>query len=73
MTGYRLKLIAAAMICFVSTGVFAQKGRGGDKRPPKPETRVVVEPKREKPRQDKNQGEKRGGRRERPEEEELSR
>jgi hypothetical protein len=73
MTGYSRKIMAAVMICFVSLGVFAQKGKGGGKRPPKSETRVVVEPKREKPRQDKNQGEKRGGRRERPEEEELSR
>ena len=65
MTGYRRKLIAAAMIGFVSVGVFAQKGKG-DKRPPKSETRVVVEPKREKPPQKGNQGEKRGPKRGRP-------
>jgi hypothetical protein len=68
MTGYRRKLIAAAMIGFVSMGAFAQKGKGGDKRPPKPDSRVVVERKGEKP-PPSNQGDKRGGRRGRPEEE----
>jgi hypothetical protein len=66
MTGYRRKLIAAVMMGFLSTGVFAQKGKGGDKRPPKSETKVVVEPKREKPPQNNNQGEKRGPKRGRP-------
>jgi hypothetical protein len=66
MTGYREKLTAAVMIGFLSMGVFAQKGKGGDKRPPKSGTKVVVEPKREKPPPDRNQGEKRGPKRGRP-------
>ena len=66
MTGYRQKLIAAAMIGFLSVGVFAQKGKGGDKRPPKSETKVVVEPKREKPPQNSKQEEKRSPKRGRP-------
>jgi hypothetical protein len=61
MTSLKRKLIAAAMVGFISTGAFAQKGKGGDKRPPKSETRVVVEPKREKPPPNRNQGDKRGG------------
>jgi hypothetical protein len=69
MTGYRRKLIAAAIIGFVSMGAFAQKGKGGDKRPPKPDSRVVVERKGEKPPPNSNQGDKRGGRRQRPEDE----
>ena len=63
MTGLRRKLVAALMIGFVSAGVFAQKGKGGDKRPPKSETKVVFEPKREKPPQGKPQSDKRGGKR----------
>ncbi len=65
MTGYRRKLMAAAMIGVVSVGVFAQKGKG-DKRPPKSETVVVVETKREKPPPNSNQGDKRGPKKERP-------
>ena len=71
MIGYRQKLMAAAMIGLVSMGVFAQKGKGGDK-PPKTKTTVVVVPKREKPPQGGNQGEKRGPKRDRPEEELLN-
>jgi hypothetical protein len=67
MTGFRRKLIAAAMMGFVSVGVFAQKGKRD--KPPKPSGKVVVVPKREKPPQNSNQGDKRGGKRERPEEE----
>lgn len=64
MTGLRGKLIAVAMIVFVSAaGAFAQKGRGRDNRPPKSETKVVFEPKREKPPQGKPQSDKRGGKR----------
>lgn len=66
MTGYRRKLIAAAMIGFISMGAFAQKGKGGGERPPKSESKVKVEQKREKPPQNSNQGDKRGGRRDRP-------
>lgn len=68
MTGLRRKLIAVAMIVFVSAaGAFAQKGRGKDKRPPKSETKVVFETKREKPPQGKPQNDKRGGKRGRSE------
>ncbi|HET6889767.1 MAG TPA: hypothetical protein VFH31_01590 [Pyrinomonadaceae bacterium] len=70
MIGYRRKLIAAAIIGFVSMGVFAQKGKGD--KPPKPKSTVVVVPKREKPPQSGNQGEKRGPKRDRPEEELLN-
>lgn len=69
MTSFKRKLIAAAMVCFVSGGVFAQKGKGGDKRPPKPDTKVVVEPKGEKPPPDKPKGDDKRGddkKRERP-------
>jgi hypothetical protein len=59
MTNFKRKLLAVAMTCFVSAGAFAQKGKGEDKRPPKPDTKVVVEPKREKPPQNNNQGDKR--------------
>ncbi|MDQ3666965.1 MAG: hypothetical protein M3410_10395 [Acidobacteriota bacterium] len=59
MTNFRRKLIAVGMACFVSAGAFAQK-KGEDKRPPKPDTRVVVEPKREKPPPNNNKdGDKR--------------
>lgn len=71
MIGYRRKLIAAAIIGFVSVGVFAQKGGKGNK-PPKEKTTVVVVPKREKPPQGGNQGEKRGPKRDRPEEDLLN-
>jgi hypothetical protein len=54
-------LMAVAMACLVSAGAFAQK-RDEDKRPPKPDnTKVVVQPKQEKPPQNSNQGDKRGG------------
>ena len=57
MTNFKRKLLAVAMTCFVSAGAFAQKGKGEDKRPPKPDTKVVVEPKRDKP--PPNQGDRR--------------
>ena len=64
MTGLRRKLVAVAMIVFVSSGcVFAQKGKGGGKRPPKPDTKVVYETKREKPPQSNPRNDKRGGKR----------
>ena len=67
MTGCKRKLTAVAMIGFLSMGAFAQKGKGD--RPVKRETKVVVEQKREKPPPNSNQGDKRGGRRNRPEDE----
>jgi hypothetical protein len=56
------KLLAVAIGCLLTVGVYAQK-QGGDKRPPKdPDTRVVVQPKGEKPPQNNNnRGDKRGG------------
>ena len=59
MTNFRRKVMAVVIACFVSAGAFAQKDKGEDKRPPKPDTKVVVEPKREKPPQNNNQGDKR--------------
>jgi len=56
MTNFKRKVMAVVIACFVSAGAFAQKGRGDDKRPPKPDTKVVVEPKREKPPQNSNRG-----------------
>jgi hypothetical protein len=63
MTNFKRKLMAVGMACIVSAGAFAQKGRGEEKRPPKPDTKVVVEPKRDKPPpQNQNQGgDKRNG------------
>jgi hypothetical protein len=60
MTNVTRKLLAAAMVCIVSAGAFGQK-RGGDKRPPKDDNKVVVQPKGEKPPQDKDQRGKKGG------------
>ena len=54
MTNLKQKLMAVGMACFVSAGAFAQR-KGEEKRPPKPDTRVVVEPKREKPPQNNKQ------------------
>ena len=53
MFDLKRKLLAIAVGCFLSMGVFAQK-RGGDKRPPKDDNRVVVQPKGEKPPQNNN-------------------
>jgi hypothetical protein len=50
MTNFKRKLMAVGMACFLFAGAFAQR-KGEEKRPPKPDTRVVVEPKREKPPQ----------------------
>lgn len=55
MTNFKRTALAMGMACCIATGAFAQK-RGEDKRPPKPDTKVVVEPKREKPPQNNNQG-----------------
>jgi hypothetical protein len=50
MTNGKRKLLALAMGIFVSTGAFAQRGRGDDKRPPKnPDTKVVVKDKEKPP------------------------
>ena len=63
MTNIKQKLLALVMVLFVGAGVFAQKGRGGrgdDKRPPKPDTKVVVREKEKPP--PNNQRENRGNR-----------
>lgn len=58
MTNLKRKLLALAMICVVSAGAFAQR-RGEDKRPPKDkDTRVVVQPKKERPPQEKGRDDK---------------
>ncbi len=58
MTNLKRKIMALAMMAFVSAGAFAQ-GRGGDKRPPKKDNpRVVVEPKKERPPQDQKRDDK---------------
>lgn len=66
MFNLKQKLIAVAIGCFLSVGVFAQR-REGNKRPPKdPDNKVVVQPKGEKPPQNNNnqgnkgKGDKRG-------------
>lgn len=57
MTNLKRKLLAVAVATFVSAGAFSQKKE--DKRPPKPEnTKVVAQPKGEKPPQNNNQGKK---------------
>ncbi len=61
MFDWKRKLVAVAMGIFLSAGAaFAQKDRGGDKRPPKDENRVVVQPKGEKPPQNNNNQGNRG-------------
>jgi hypothetical protein len=55
MTNFKRKLMAVGMAFIVSAGAFAQR-KGEEKRPPKPDTKVVVEPKREKPPQNNNRG-----------------
>jgi hypothetical protein len=51
MTKAKRTLLALLVGILVSTGTFAQKGKGEDRRPPKnPDTKVVVKDKeREKP------------------------
>ena len=49
--------MAVTMVSLVSVGGLAQKR---EERPPKQDTRVVKEPKQEKPPQNNNQGDKRG-------------
>lgn len=57
-------VMSLAMACLLPLGAYAQ--RQGDKRPPKDDTRVVVQPKGEKPppsnnnQGDKPKGDKRG-------------
>ena len=58
MLNFKRKLVAVAVGCFLCLGVFAQKQGGNDKRPPKEDNRVVVQPKGEKPPQNNNQGDK---------------
>jgi hypothetical protein len=58
MFDLKRKLLALAIGCLLPVGVYAQKQ--GDKRPPKPDNRVVVEPKEKKPPpSNNNQGNKR--------------
>lgn len=57
MTNLKRKLLAAMIACFVSAGAFAQKKE--DRRPKKTEdTKVVVQPKPQKPPQKGNQDKK---------------
>ncbi len=68
MFDLKRKILAVAVGCFLSMGVFAQK-HGGDKRPPKEDNRVVVQPKGEKPppQNNNNQGNRgRGDKKEKP-------
>jgi hypothetical protein len=67
MFDLKRKLVAVAIGCLLSVGVYAQK-REGDKRPPKEETRVVVQPKGERPppQNNNNQGDKKGDKRGKP-------
>lgn len=59
MFDFKRKMLAVAVGCFLAMGVFAQK-QGGDKRPPKQDNRVVVQPKGDKgekpPQNNNNQG-----------------
>jgi hypothetical protein len=56
------QIMVVAMIAFVSVGAFGQRGRGGDKRPPKEPAKVIDKKdnrppsnsNRPKPRDDKN-------------------
>ena len=59
MFNWKQKLVAVAIGIFLSMGAVAQK-RGEDKRPPKEDNRVVVQPKGEKPppQNNNNQGNK---------------
>ncbi|HKO97478.1 MAG TPA: hypothetical protein VJU86_10820 [Pyrinomonadaceae bacterium] len=68
MIDLKRKLLAVAIGGVLSMGAFAQR-RGEDKRPPKDQPRVVVQPKGEKPppsNNNKNQGGKKDERRGRP-------
>ncbi|HAF23850.1 MAG TPA: hypothetical protein DCK93_13270 [Blastocatellia bacterium] len=60
MFDLKRKLLAVVTGCLLSAGAFAQK-HDGDKRPPKDDNRVVVQPKGEKPPpSNNNQGDKKG-------------
>lgn len=61
MKNLKRMLAAVAMVCIVSAGAFAQKGKGDEpKRPPKnPDNRVVVKEK-PAPNNNRNQGNNRG-------------
>lgn len=59
MFDLKRKLLAIAVGLLLSMGVFAQK-QGGDKRPPKDDNKVVVQPKGEKPPQNNNNQGNRG-------------
>lgn len=67
MTKLKRMVLAVLLGCLVAVGAFAQK-REEDKRPPKqPDTKVVVQPKGDKPPQNSNQGDKKNeGRRGKP-------
>ncbi len=72
MLDLKRKLLAMVIGCLlpiaVPLGVYAQK-QGGDKRPPKDNNRVVVQPKGEKPPPSNNnqgQGDKRGDKKGKP-------
>ena len=66
MFDLKRKLVAVAIGCLLSVGVCAQKHEG-DKRPPKEETRVVVQPKGERPPQNNNnQGDKKDDKKGKP-------
>jgi hypothetical protein len=55
MFNFRQKLVALAVGCFMAAGVSAQ--RREDKRPPKDDNRVVVQPKDQKrPQGNENRG-----------------
>ncbi len=69
MINTKRTLLALLMGVFVFAGVFAQKGKGEDRRPPKnPDTKVVVKDKdRDKPPpRNNNQGKGNDNRRGRP-------
>ena len=56
MFNFRQKLLAVAVGCFLAAGVSAQR-RDGNKRPPKDDNRVVVQPKDQKrPQNNDNRG-----------------
>lgn len=56
MKNLKRMILAVTMVSLVSAGAFAQKR---EDRPPKPDTKVVHQPKPEKPPQNSNRGDKR--------------
>ncbi len=60
MFDLKRKLLAVVIGCLLPVGVYAQK-QGEDKRPPKDQNKVVVQPKAERPPpRNNNQGGKKG-------------